>query len=99
MANKSDLVVTMRENMQCTWREAQNYAEIAVSWIAGQIASGEPLELRGLGSFSIALQKGGANNLPNRPRSADHYKVKFKPARELKKELKKQLTRDKKNRG
>jgi nucleoid DNA-binding protein len=97
MAVRADLVAVLRETTQCTWREAEAYADLAVSWIAEQIANGERLELRGLGSFWTVLQQGGANNLPGRPKSADRYKVKFKPSQNLKKALKKRILKDKKN--
>jgi nucleoid DNA-binding protein len=87
-AVRADLAEYLCGQTRCSRRRADHIASLTVSWLAGQIAAGNRLELRGQGVFSLVQSKGRKSNLPKTNAVArQHLKVKFKPGRELKRSL------------
>jgi nucleoid DNA-binding protein len=91
MAVKSDMAEFIRENARCTWGEAAVYADLAVRWLAGTIAAGERVELRGLGTFYTVERAAAKSNLPTAKQIPKHRKIKFKPGKTLDKALRRKL--------
>jgi nucleoid DNA-binding protein len=87
MAVKSDLAEFIHTKTNCTLREAAIYADLAVQWLAETIATGERIELRGLGTFYTVTREAIKSNLPTTKRIPAHRKIKFKPGKTLSKAL------------
>lgn len=78
---RADMAAYIKERKDCTLKDAEQSAFLAVEWLLNAVASGDRVELRGFGTFSTVEQPEHRSNLgmvvPER------RVVRFRPAEAL----------------
>ena len=78
---RADMAAYIQRQRNCTMKDAEQSAFLAVEWLLNAVASGERVELRGFGTFCIVDVPERRSNLgmlvPER------HVVKFRPAEAL----------------
>ena len=81
---RADMAAYIKEHKDCTLKDAEQSAFLAVEWLLNAVASGERVELRGFGTFRTVEVPERKSNLPNGGIIPASTSVKFRPAEALK---------------
>ena len=81
---RADMAVYIKEHKDCTLKDAEQSAFLAVEWLLNAVASGERVELRGFGTFRTVEVPEKKSNLPDGGIIPASISVKFRPAEALK---------------
>ena len=81
---RADLAAYIKEHKDCTLKDAEQSAFLAVEWLLNAVASGERVELRGFGTFRTVEVPERKSNLPDGGIIPASTSVKFRPAEALK---------------
>lgn len=81
---RADMAAYIKEHKDCTLKDAEQSAFLAVEWLLNAVASGERVELRGFGTFRTVEVPERKNNLPDGGIIPTSISVKFRPAEALK---------------
>lgn len=81
---RADMAAYIKEHKDCTLKDAEQSAFLAVEWLLNAVASGERVELRGFGTFRIVEVPEKKSNLPDGGIIPASISVKFRPAEALK---------------
>ena len=81
---RADMAAYIKEHKDCTLKDAEQSAFLAVEWLLNAVASGERVELRGFGTFRTVEVPERKSNLPDRGIIPTSISVKFRPAEALK---------------
>lgn len=74
----------IKEHKDCTLKDAEQSAFLAVEWLLNAVASGDRVELRGFGTFRVVDVPERKSNLPDGGIIPASISVKFRPAEALK---------------
>ena len=80
----ADMAAYIKEHKDCTLKDAEQSAFLAVEWLLNAVASGERVELRGFGTFRTVEVPEKKSNLPDGGIIPASISVKFRPAEALK---------------
>lgn len=80
----ADMAAYIKEHKDCTLKDAEQSAFLAVEWLLNAVASGERVELRGFGTFRTVEVPERKSNLPDGGIIPASTSVKFRPAEALK---------------
>lgn len=81
---RADMAAYIKEHKDCTLKDAEQSAFLAVEWLLNAVASGERVELRGFGTFRTVEVPERKSNLPDGGIIPASISVKFRPAEALK---------------
>lgn len=81
---RADMAAYIKEHKDCTLKDAEQSAYLAVEWLLNAVASGERVELRGFGTFRTVEVPERKSNLPDGGIIPASISVKFRPAEALK---------------
>lgn len=81
---RADMAAYIKEHKDCTLKDAEQSAFLAVEWLLNAVASGESVELRGFGTFRTVEVPEKKSNLPDGGIIPASISVKFRPAEALK---------------
>lgn len=81
---RADMAAYIKEHKNCTLKDAEQSAFLAVEWLLNAVASGERVELRGFGTFRTVEVPERKSNLPDGGIIPASISVKFRPAEALK---------------
>ena len=81
---RADMAAYIKEHKDCTLKDAQQSAFLAVEWLLNAVASGERVELRGVGTFRTVEVPERKSNLPDGGIIPASISVKSPPAEALK---------------
>ncbi len=81
---RADMAAYIKEHKDCTLKDAEQSAFLAVEWLLNAVASGERVELRGFGTFRTVEVPEKKSNLPDGGIIPASISVKFRPAEALK---------------
>lgn len=81
---RADMAAYIKEHKDCTLKDAEQSAFLAVEWLLNAVASGERVELRGFGTFRTVEVPERKSNLPDGGIIPASTSVKFRPAEALK---------------
>lgn len=81
---RADMAAYIKEHKDCTLKDAEQSAFLAVEWLLNAVASGERVELRGFGTFRTVEVPERKSNLPDGSIIPACISVKFRPAEALK---------------
>ena len=81
---RADMAAYIKEHKDCTLKDAEQSAFLAVEWLLNAVASGERVELRGFGTFKTVEVPERKSNLPDGGIIPASISVKFRPAEALK---------------
>lgn len=81
---RADMAAYIKEHKDCTLKDAEQSAFLAVEWLLNAVASGERVELRGFGTFRTVEVPERKSNLPDGGIITASISVKFRPAEALK---------------
>lgn len=81
---RADMAAYIKEHKDCTLKDAEQSAFLAVEWLLNAVASGERVELRGFGTFRTVEVPEKKSNLPDGGIIPASTSVKFRPAEALK---------------
>ena len=81
---RADMAEYIKEHKDCTLKDAEQSAFLAVEWLLNAVASGERVELRGFGTFRTVEVPERKSNLPDGGIIPASTSVKFRPAEALK---------------
>lgn len=81
---RADMAAYIKEHKDCTLKDAEQSAFLAVEWLLNAVASGERVELRGFGTFRTVEVPERKSNLPDGDIIPASISVKFRPAEALK---------------
>lgn len=81
---RADMAAYIKEHKDCTLKDAEQSAFLAVEWLLNSVASGERVELRGFGTFRTVEVPERKSNLPDGGIIPASISVKFRPAEALK---------------
>lgn len=81
---RADMAAYIKEHKDCTLKDAEQSAFLAVEWLLNAVASGERVELRGFGTFRTVEVPERKSNLPDGGIIPASTSVKFCPAEALK---------------
>lgn len=81
---RADMATYIKEHKDCTLKDAEQSAFLAVEWLLNAVASGERVELRGFGTFRTVEVPERKSNLPDGGIIPTSISVKFRPAEALK---------------
>ncbi|MBO5606826.1 MAG: HU family DNA-binding protein [Prevotella sp.] len=81
---RADMAAYIKEHKDCTLKDAEQSAFLAVEWLLNAVASGERVELRGFGTFRTVEVPERKSNLPDGGIIPANISVKFRPAEALK---------------
>ena len=81
---RADMAAYIKEHKDCTLKDAEQSAFLAVEWLLNAVASGERVELRGFGTFRTVEVPERKSNLPDGGIIPTSISVKFRPAEALK---------------
>ena len=81
---RADMAAYIKEQRNCTKKDADSSALYAVEWLLNSVASGKRVELRGFGSFFTVEVPSHESNLPGVGIVPARLTVRFKPADALK---------------
>ena len=86
MATRKDLIKALRDRAGLTVRESALCADALVEWVEETLASGEGIELRGLGSFAVKQTAERKMSFANTPKDTvpAHGRIVFRPYKKLK---------------
>ena len=81
---RADMAAYIKEHKDCTLKDAEQSAFLAVEWLLNAVASGERVELRGFGTFRTVEVPERKSNLPDGGIIPASISVMFRPAEALK---------------
>lgn len=81
---RADMAAYIKEHKDCTLKDAEQSAFLAVEWLLNAVASSERVELRGFGTFRTVEVPERKSNLPDGGIIPTSISVKFRPAEALK---------------
>ena len=81
---RADMAAYIKEHKDCTLKDAEQSAFLAVEWLLNAVASGERVEVRGFGTFITVEVPERKSNLPDGGIIPASISVKFRPAEALK---------------
>lgn len=81
---RADMAAYIKEHKDCTLKDAEQSAFLAVEWLLNAVASGERVELRGFGTFRTVEVPERKSNLTDGGIIPASISVKFRPAEALK---------------
>lgn len=81
---RADMAAYIKEHKDCTLKDAEQSAFLAVEWLLNAVASGERVKLRGFGTFRTVEVPEKKSNLPDGGIIPTSISVKFRPAEALK---------------
>ena len=86
MINRASLVQSIKKSTNLSFRDANNCVDVIISSLAQGLTSGERVELRGLGSFSLKKMPGKKIPFSNSSSnfSSEFVRIIFKPSKSLK---------------
>lgn len=80
---RSDMAAYIKERRNCTLKDAEQSAFLAVEWLLNAVASGDRVELRGFGTFCTVDVPARRSNLPGGDMLPARRKVKFRSSEAL----------------